>query len=82
MLCWLRDSFVPGSEVSDHVFVGMGSTVTKKHTEEYVLLAGSPAGVKKRLEKIAVYFDRPFLPYAHYRPAYDGNHVSGAHLKK
>ena len=69
--------FVPGSEVSDHVFVGMGSTVTKKYTEEYVLLAGSPARVKKRLEKIAVYFDRPFLPHAHHLPKYDGNHISG-----
>jgi acetyltransferase-like isoleucine patch superfamily enzyme len=69
--------FVPGAEVPDHVFVGMGSVVTKKHKESYVLLAGVPATIKNSFERNAVFFDRPFLSHAHHLPEYDGNHISG-----
>lgn len=75
--CYIGSSvrFVPGAEVADGTFVGMGAVVTKKFTETYVMIGGSPAVVKKKLSPGDVYFDRPFLPHAHHRKDYDGGHA-------
>lgn len=70
--CYVGSSsrFVPGSEVGKGTFVGMGSVVTKKFTESYVLIAGNPAGIKKRLDIADAYFSRPFLPHEHHPMGY------------
>lgn len=75
--CYIGSSscFVPGSQVARGTFVGMGSVVTKPHGDEYVLLAGAPATVLKRLAPTDLYFDRPFLPHDHHPPGYDGGLV-------
>lgn len=39
--------FSPGSELSNNTLVGMGSVVTKKFTQENVMIVGVPATVKK-----------------------------------
>lgn len=72
--CYIGSSsrFVPGSEVARGTFVGMGAVVTKPHRDEYVLLAGAPATVRKRLAPTDVYFNRSFLPHDHHPPGYDG----------
>lgn len=72
--CYIGSSsrFVPGAEVAEGTFVGMGSVVTKRFTETHVLLGGAPATVKKHLSPQDVYFDRPFLPHDHHFPNYDG----------
>ena len=73
--CYIGSSarFIPGSSISDHVFVGMGSVITKKHMENYVLLAGSPAIIKKILPKDSLFFNRRFLPHAHHPLSYQGD---------
>lgn len=38
---------LPGSKVGAHSIVAAGSVVTKAYDDEYVLLAGSPADIKK-----------------------------------
>lgn len=57
--------FVPGSGVGDGTFVGMGAVVTKRWTDTYVVVAGNPAAVRKRLSAKDAYFDRPYLPHQH-----------------
>ncbi len=63
---------MPGAEVGEGTFVGMGSVVTRIFTETHVLLGGSPATVKKKLSPDDIYFDRPFLPHDHHHEGYDG----------
>lgn len=72
--CYIGSSsrFVPGAEVGEGTFVGMGSVVTRIFTETHVLLGGSPATVKKKLSPDDIYFDRPFLPHDHHHEGYDG----------
>lgn len=72
--CYIGSScrFVPGSGVSDHTFVGMGSVVTKNHNDSFVLIAGSPARVRKKLSKDDAYFNRPYLPHDHQPESYKG----------
>ena len=72
--CYVGSSsrFVPGSGVSRGTFVGMGSVVTRLHREEYVLVAGNPATVRKRLSAGDAYFSRPYLPHDHHLRSYDG----------
>lgn len=72
--CYIGSSsrFVPGSGVSYGTFVGMGSVVTKNLEDKYVLVAGVPAMVKKKLSSNDVYFDRPFMPHAHHPVEYKG----------
>lgn len=62
-----NSSFLPGSSVSDHTFVGMGSVVTKEITQNYVLIAGSPASIRKSLNVKSAYFNRSHLPHAHHK---------------
>lgn len=64
--------FVPGSGVSRGTFVGMGAVVTKFIEDEYVLVAGNPAAVRKQLSPTDAYFDRDFLPHDHHPPHYAG----------
>lgn len=64
--------FVPGSGISKGTFVGMGAVVTKAFTDEFVLIVGNPAAVKKRLSPTDIYFDRAFLPHDHHPPGYRG----------
>lgn len=64
--------FVPGSSVGEGTFVGMGSVVTKSFTETYVLLAGAPATIKKKLSQDDIYFARPFLRHDHHPADFDG----------
>lgn len=58
--------FVPGSSVSSHCFVGMGSVVTKPFTQSYRLIAGSPAQEKKEISQESKYFDRHYVPQPHH----------------
>ena len=62
--------FLPGAGVSDGTFVGMGSVVTKYHTNPYVLIAGNPAIEKRELNRRDIYFDRAYLPHASHPPEY------------
>lgn len=64
--------FVPGCSIARGTFVGMGAVVTKACKEEYVLLAGNPAVVKKTLTAGDAYFARSFLPHDHHAADYDG----------
>jgi maltose O-acetyltransferase len=52
--CWIGGSAVilPGVTIGDGVVVGAGSVVTK-NVEPYVVVAGNPAKVIKRIEKSA-----------------------------
>lgn len=76
--CYIGSSsrFVPGVEVAEGTFVGMGSVVTKKFTETYVLLGGIPATVRKKLSPNDRYFSRPFLPHDHHRQDYNGGGIA------
>jgi acetyltransferase-like isoleucine patch superfamily enzyme len=82
--CYIGSSsrFVPGAKVPNHCFVGMGAVVTKAHEEEYVLLAGVPANVRKKLNKSDVFFDRSFFHHAHHLSNYDGSRIMGNSSKK
>lgn len=64
--------FVPGSGISKGTFVGMGAVVTKFFSEDFVLIAGNPAAVRKQLSPGDAYFDRSFLPHDHHPPGYLG----------
>lgn len=64
--------FVPGARVSNGTFVGMGSVVTKSFNDQYVLIAGSPAVIRKKLGKGDKYFDREYLPHRHHPEEYAG----------
>ena len=72
--CYIGSSsrFVPGSGVSDYTFVGMSAVVTKNIKDNYVLIAGSPAVVKKILSPKDVYFSRAYLPHDHHLKSYKG----------
>lgn len=75
--CYIGSSsrFIPGSGVSNHSFVGMGSVVTKLFDNEYVLIAGNPAVIKKSLKQNDTYFTRIFLPHDHHPKNYNGDYV-------
>lgn len=64
--------FVPGSGCAEGTFVGMGAVVTKNFEEGYVLIAGNPASIKKRLSASDAYFSRDFLPHDHHPEEYGG----------
>jgi len=64
--------FVPGSVISDFTFVGMGTIVTKQFIENYILIGGCPAEVKKRLHEDDIYFNRKYLPHEHHPKDYSG----------
>ena len=72
--CYIGSSsrFVPGSCVACGTFVGLGSVVTKPFDEQYVLLCGSPAVLKKKLTSTDAYFNRGFLPHDHHVETYLG----------
>ena len=72
--CYVGSSsrFVPGCRIANGTFVGMGAVVTKPFEEEYVLLAGSPAAVRKKFSPSDQYFARPFLPHDHHPVNYLG----------
>ena len=64
--------FLPGTVIARGTFVGMGSVVTKTFSDEFVLIAGCPATVKKRLSPNDAYFARSFLRHAHHPAGYTG----------
>lgn len=64
--------FVPGSGVARGTFVGLGAVITKAFKDEFVLIAGNPAIIKKRLSPDHAYFDRGFLPHDHHPREYKG----------
>ncbi len=72
--CYIGASsrFVPGSGLADGTFVGMGAVVTKRMQEEYVLLIGVPAQVKKKISSDDAYFDREYLHHDHHTKDYRG----------
>lgn len=72
--CYVGSSsrFVPGSGIARGTFVGMGSVVTRRIEDQYVLIAGSPAIARKQLSANDVYFSRAFLPHDHHPKGYDG----------
>lgn len=64
--------FVPGSEVPEGTFVGMGSVVTKVFDRKFTLIAGAPAVVKKEFGCDDPYFSRKYLPHDHHLESYSG----------
>ena len=50
--------FAPGASIASNTIVGMGAVVTKSFDEQYVLVAGSPARVMKKLDAQADWFTR------------------------
>lgn len=72
--CYIGSSscFVPGSAVSNYTFVGMGSVVTKPFNNEYVLIAGNPAIVRRTYSTNEPYFAREHLPHDHHPDGYTG----------
>lgn len=72
--CYIGSSsrFVPGSAVDCGTFVGMGSVLTKPFNEEFVVIAGNPARIRKHLSHEDAYFSRLFLPHAHHPAKYSG----------
>ena len=58
--------FTPGSELSNYCFLGMGTVVTKKFTNEYKLIAGVPAREIKDIPKDSIFFNRDFMPHSHH----------------
>ena len=65
--------FVPGTGLADHSFVGMGSVVTKKFDDSYVLLAGCPARVRKNIPANASYFNRTHMSHSHHNGPHSQN---------
>ena len=63
---------VPGTSLADHTFVGMGAVVTKNFSDNFVLIVGCPAVVKKKLSPNSSFFNRSYLPHAHHSPDYRG----------
>jgi len=72
--CYVGSSsrFVPGSSISRGTFVGMGSVVTRRFDDDYLLIAGAPAVVRKRLAPQDAYFARSYLSHDHHPAGYDG----------
>jgi acetyltransferase-like isoleucine patch superfamily enzyme len=64
--------WVPGAFVSDHTFVGMGAVISKGFLENYVLIAGNPATVRRKLGEGDSYFKRDHMPHAHHPESYLG----------
>lgn len=64
--------FVPGVKIGNFVFIGMGTVVSKTFNDEYILLAGNPSRVVKKIPKNSRYFDRHFLRHAHHSNDYLG----------
>lgn len=58
---------IPGVTVPSHAFVGMGTVLLEKYTEEYVLIAGAPGRVVKRLPRDCAFFDREEIVHRHRR---------------
>lgn len=57
----------PGVKLCSHVFVGMGSVLRGVYVDEFVLLAGVPATVRKRYDPEAAFFDREEIVHRHRR---------------
>ena len=64
--------FLPGASVAKGTFVGMGAVVARQHGEEYVVLAGSPAAIRRQLSPDEPYFERPFKAHGHHPEGYKG----------
>jgi acetyltransferase-like isoleucine patch superfamily enzyme len=71
--------FAPGAQIGHHTFVGMGAVVAGNHNEQnYVLLAGNPAMVRKKLPQDAPYFMQGFLRHIHHPQCRDDiKHTKG-----
>ncbi|MGP8106595.1 MAG: acyltransferase [Desulfobaccales bacterium] len=63
---------LPGIGIADHTFVGMGSVVSKSFTETYVLIAGAPARIRRKLSETDIFFNRPYVPHTHHPAIYHG----------
>ncbi|MCB0074535.1 MAG: hypothetical protein KDE20_23885 [Caldilineaceae bacterium] len=72
--CYIGSSsrFVPGVSIGRGTFIGMGSVVAKSFDDQFVLVAGNPAQVRKHLSEEDAYFARPFLPHDHHPIGYKG----------
>lgn len=62
--------FLPGSGVSNYTFVGMGSVITKMHTDNFCVMAGSPAKMVKKLTPNCAYFSQHRLTHSHHTAEY------------
>ena len=63
---------VPGCTIPDYSFVGMGSVITRSFEESYLLHAGAPAIIKKKLAKESIFFNRTHHRQPHHPLDYKG----------
>jgi acetyltransferase-like isoleucine patch superfamily enzyme len=63
---------VPGVVIADHTFVGMGSVLSKRFSETYVLIAGAPARIRKKLSETDIFFNRAYHRQPHHPAIYHG----------
>jgi len=58
--------FLPGATVGSHCFVGMGAVLVGNHSDdEFVLLAGNPARIKKNLDRDCAYYSQGKIVHPH-----------------
>lgn len=55
--CWIGMNAVllPGTTLGDHTVVGAGSVVTKSFPDGYVVIAGNPAKLLRKLNKVDIF---------------------------
>lgn len=60
-------NFVPGAKIGSYSFIGMGATVTRDFSsQQYVLLAGNPAMIKKKINPDSSYFQQKKITHPHH----------------
>jgi acetyltransferase-like isoleucine patch superfamily enzyme len=75
--CYLGSNLcvVPGAGIGSHCFVGMGAVLSRDLSQEsYCLLAGNPAGIKKRLSPKSPYFMQGLLRQPHMKQGQKVDH--------
>lgn len=60
-----RSNFLPGVNVADGIFIGMGSTVVGSLESEYSVYASDKAKYLKTFNFKDVYYNRPFIRHKH-----------------
>lgn len=60
-----RSNFLPGVNVADGIFIGMGSTVVGSLESEYSVYASNKAKCIKTFSHKDVYYKRPYISHKH-----------------